>query len=538
MWNNIAGFAIGHSNSLGNQLTACCVSGAPVAVHVIDGGSFKMVGGACSATDCDFVIHGIGYHTNQVVGTLMESGSNLLRVTGGMYVHINFSGISKSGLSTVPGETVIDVSGSLCVVNISDSNLSDHLLGLTIRMTDTGAPTNPVGPLSYINIHNSQVYVDTLELNQAALSSSNVRWSAAHDGTPHETLSNGARVISQHDAGIFAAYNTQHTYGAYRGVSGISSTAVEARHLAGSVSFGAADTTQLVTFALITPALAEYDADYLLTLGVENVTGVPAAGSMVPYVGTKLAQGFYICVPVAPGVGAGFDVVWHLLRGGGAPVNWTPAALGATAVWLRPDSTSRTVVAGHITALTDKIGGVIDAGDWGAAPAVDDTGLWPCAACDGTNSMPFAAGELASANTSHTFWFAYDAVDDAGGNQSIIDIATGVDRLWLTHIIGGGHVGWYDHVNAAVEVVASQIGRQWLVFQFDSATSIGTLYRNGVLVGTGAYHPLAITDSSAFLADRAGNSCLNGKVYDWGWRPSLLTAGELASLHGYLARYT
>jgi hypothetical protein len=226
---------------------------------------------------------------------------------------------------------------------------------------------------------------------------------------------------------------------------------------------------------------------------------------------------------------------------------WTPKALGPTGVWLRPDPESRTVVdkgggAFEVAELIDRVGGVAKAVNvdlTGTRPSLDLTWARPGVRFTAANLefLCFAAGELASASTSHTFWCSYDAVDATGATQAICDVQTG--RLFPCHLVNAGNKsGHFDNWNAYVGVAAAAAGRQSMLWQFNGATSKVQLYRNGASLGEGNYHGYPVGGAVGIGASYVGyNLNFNGVIYDWYWRPSLLSADELALLHGYLARY-
>lgn len=95
------------------------------------------------------------------------------------------------------------------------------------------------------------------------------------------------------------------------GMVGISSTATDARNLAGTVTIVDANTSATVTFGT-----AEADTSYRLTTSPVPVSsaGTPAAGSGTPTALTKTTTGFTLTVSAAPGVGNSVTFDWHLLR--------------------------------------------------------------------------------------------------------------------------------------------------------------------------------------------------------------------------------
>jgi hypothetical protein len=210
---------------------------------------------------------------------------------------------------------------------------------------------------------------------------------------------------------------------------------------------------------------------------------------------------------------------------------------------MRPDVADRTTVdigggVLKLSALTDKVGGIIQAVNSNAPtrPGIDDTGAWPAIVYAGAQFMPFAAGQLVSAAVSHTVWCAYDATNAAGTTECLFDVQTG--RFFLCHLVNAGNKsGHFDNTNAYVGIAAAASGRQRMVWQLDNGTSKATLYRNGGSLGQGNYHGYPVGGDAAIGAAFNNSIGFNGKIYDWGWRPSLLDAAELANLHGYLARY-
>jgi hypothetical protein len=196
----VAGWDIGHLNSLENQIIASQVDACPAGIRCVKGGSFSVLGLALNASEADLVLGGPMVHAVKLCGVLTESGSKMLFAHPSYrlsMLNLDIVNYDKVGGPSGTGQPLIDLSGSGMVVNISQCNLSlgARLGQLEVMMSD------PSGT-SQLNLNggcNLGCYGYTLD--GVAMKDVGSTWTGARPLV--ERLSNGATVRA-----IFATYGS------------------------------------------------------------------------------------------------------------------------------------------------------------------------------------------------------------------------------------------------------------------------------------------------------------------------------------------
>lgn len=141
------------------------------------------------------------------------------------------------------------------------------------------------------------------------------------------------------------------------------------------------------------------------------------------------------------------------------------------------------------------------------------------------NTLALAAGD-------RTVIVAFLANDDGDTLQYVLDAQTG--RFVCAHLgNGGGAPGFYD--GAWQEVGVATTGAQVLTWYFSGST--GTIYRNGVSLGSAAYNPVAIGGAIGLggeYTQEANGTVLDGLLGDVIVYDRALALGELSTVHEHL----
>lgn len=141
------------------------------------------------------------------------------------------------------------------------------------------------------------------------------------------------------------------------------------------------------------------------------------------------------------------------------------------------------------------------------------------------------SSNLADASTSHSFFVVCNPNTTSG---FLLDAATG--RLIISPSQGSvaNKIAYFD---GAWHDITSSLQNQWQVASWvlSAATSLGAVYRQGVLLGTAAYTAKAIGGAVGFMAQNTGNTTtFGGDVIEFLAYNSALSDPARRSVEQYL----